>query len=105
MRTRELKTRHRRLWNWLAKTGSCDKWVWPEWEENGGKIKMVENACFSCQLAYLEYNIECPIPWTGKKEICTVQCEDSGTLYKKWFESGSVTERKKLAKKIADLWK
>ena len=94
----ERKKNHRALWLWLAKTGSPNKEDWPGWEFNGGKIPKQIAHCFLCSDSC------CRIIWL-KTPILLRPCLHLDSPYLKWRNEPDIEKRKKLAKKIAGMWK
>ena len=95
---------HKRMWNWLAKTGSKTKFAWPEFyilnPKNGRVIQFPDNDCFACELNQDNCRF-CPIDWNGKGE----DCYSPNSPYLKWENAKTIKTRKKYAAIIRDmLW-
>jgi hypothetical protein len=104
-------TNHKKMWNWLAKTGK-DKDEWPGWEMNGGNIPAyeVKNMCFACDFHLEDAQVEplnqgctnCPF----EKGSVTLSKGEHGCLrglFMQWAYANTTKEGKKLARKIANL--
>ena len=94
---------HKELWDWLAETGDWFKPNWPGWDKLDD---LVTNHCFACEYTLLIENDpdwsspeckSCPIDW-GQP-----YCDENGTLFAKWDQEKDIAERKRLAKKIANM--
>lgn len=92
---------HKKLWGWLAETGSQYKSDWPGW----GNINIVENDCFACEEDnYLDpdgagFCDNCPIDFgAGYGKCCA-----SKSLYQQWDDCTDIEIRKQLADTIRDL--
>lgn len=91
-----LRRCHVRLWTWLADNPLSNKFMWPEWDFNGGTIDLPFQGGFTCKVALLRQmaifppgNREglcdyCPISWApgGIK-----RCYDNQSPYFKWQEA------------------
>lgn len=93
---------HRKLWDWLAKHPTKQKWNWPEWKNNGGTIEEVTADCFGCESSYrdLDGDIICPLCrecYRHHPEVCLYG------NYHKWNWSDDAKERRRLARIIRDL--
>jgi len=97
MTLKQAKKLHKELWGWLAKNPSKDKWHWPQWKENGGKLKWVEMGCFGCEIANGNC-VRCPIIWPDG-ECCN--SDDTG-LYERWARARK-KDKPLLAIQIRDL--
>lgn len=99
----------RELWQFLAETGK-EKTDWPRWKYNSGDIPTMAWDCPLCEYANRWkdknpsqrdcrcYKGKCLIDWP--ECICILS---DNSLYKRWQGSGSIIERKKLAKMIFEL--
>ncbi len=88
---------HKRLWTWIAENPVMDKYDWPEWKWNGGKIPEIENNCFACE-AY--YRVD------ADNEVCPIaggQCNGGRCfgLYWEWRDEANSARASKLAAQIA----
>jgi hypothetical protein len=101
----EAKELHYQLWDWLYQTGCNEKEEWPEWEENGGKIRGVEAYCFVCEMT--KTCETCPVDWVLTKRCCEAEwAGDKSGYFTLWCTALSTKLRKKYAKIIRDLpWK
>jgi len=105
MTIKERKKNHRALWLWLAKTGSEYKNNWPGWE----KIEHQDYVCFLCNKYHANRNFKedtckCPIKWSKIKDSRTPCCNYDSPFYQ-WEDEQDITKRRKLALKIAGMWK
>ncbi len=41
-----------KLWEWLGKNPGKEKFEWPHWTYNGGKVSEMECACPCCEIAW-----------------------------------------------------
>lgn len=106
---RRMREGHIALWTWLAETGSEDKKKWAGWEKYGKQ----PHDCFCCGLVGLSGDGHddftacqyCPIDWEDK-EVCGDMgaCTFGESEFELWSYCDLVTERKRLAAKIATMW-
>jgi len=94
---------HRRMWEWLAKTGVDKKTNWVEFHipnpKNGRKIIFVSNGCFACKVALRNNCRLCPINWDGNGGgCCSIR-----SPYQKWEHAQTAKTRKKYAAIIRDM--
>jgi len=47
---------HKKLWTWLLHNKDKDKYAWPDWKHNGGRIPMIPSFCFPCTVAKIKKN-------------------------------------------------
>ena len=90
----------RDLWSWLANNPDKEKWQWPDWTLNDGKIPYCESDCPLC-----EYKILCGsscdscLLWGKGKEL-EGRCHDYKSSYWRWYYSKDSTVRKAAALEI-----
>ena len=92
-----MKKNHMKLWDWLAKNPSQEKWDCPLFEE-------ICNDCWACEwvLQHIgeDWNCElhCPLNWYP-----AINCMRIGSVYYKWGNVRQPESRTKYAKLIRDL--
>lgn len=92
---------HRKMWDWLARTGNRTEGKWPEFKK---LVSWPYNMCFACEyVSNISDSTDCescPITWGS------AHCEDKGTYYHKWCKAKTIKEGKKYAALIRDMeWK
>ena len=93
---------HRALWNWLANNPNQLKEDWPGWKQ----YPTTENHCFLCEYRKQTNTSCCLVRWEStqpEEGMDLVGCSRQGTLYNFYSSSGSLKERTKYAKLIAEL--
>lgn len=101
-----------KLWEWLGKTGSDDKYAWTHWEHHGGKVKSVSLQCLLCE--YMRQNrteeekagrdnSSCRnwcLLWDYWKQGCLSSSKKRST-YDLWLDAEEDKDRTKYARSIA----
>ena len=92
-----MKKNHMKLWGWLARNPSQEKWDYPLFEE-------VRNNCWACERALQNFGEDwkceshCPLDWSP-----ALNCMKIGSVYHKWNNAQSFRSRTKYAKLVRDL--
>jgi len=98
---------HKKLWGWLADNPTLDKFDWPEWSYNGGRIKAIDFDCFACEECKNEEGFldceYCMIDWNNGKTDGAYRCEDEDSIYDLWIQADNSKDRSKYAKIIQNL--
>ena len=91
----------RNLWQWLAHNPDKEKWDWPEWKDNGGKIPECHANCPVCVYAGLHKGrcIDCLL-WGKGKELKGRDCMDINSPYWIWRDTEEPTIRREVALEI-----
>jgi hypothetical protein len=109
-------TLHVALWDWLSKNPEKQKDEWPEWDENGGEIEVVESYCFACSSAtnqwvnYFNNDSDalrgtntcdwCPLVLSEMDAVHPSNC--LGGWFHIWLSTKSLSNRIAFAEKIRD---
>lgn len=108
MTLKVMKARHIALWDWLSKNPSKDKFQYPGFKSNGGKLKDPNNGCWACEWLVRQDltdcmdedgNSICSIDWAPSKKGCM----NSKSAYYKWGHAKHHKVRSRWAKVVRDL--
>ena len=88
-----------KLWEWLAENPGEKKWAWPEWKNNGGKVKSMAHDCPCCEVGHQLHDCpECPLKGFWPKESnFSVACNQNKSPFHLWTKTGEAKYARRIA--------